>query len=138
MICYFLSNTSTKNYYNWIVYVKIIASQRWGVFWDTVYVSTYWRNVDLCWKDFWNDKVFLVVLRVLHTLVNVNRARGGTGQSSTAHNKSWFTLHVSTSDSCSSLQTWYSNVSYCNCVISCCNLHCCDELCQPCTGQSLE
>jgi len=28
LISYFLSNTSAKNYHNWIVYVKIIASQR--------------------------------------------------------------------------------------------------------------
>jgi len=32
MISYFLSNISAKNYGNRIVYVKIIASQRWGVF----------------------------------------------------------------------------------------------------------
>ena len=31
-ISYFLSNTSAKNYHNWIVCVKIIASQRWDVF----------------------------------------------------------------------------------------------------------
>ena len=32
LISYFLSNTSAKNYRNRIVYVKIIASQRWDVF----------------------------------------------------------------------------------------------------------
>jgi len=32
LISYFLSNTSAKNYHNGIVYVKIIASQRWDVF----------------------------------------------------------------------------------------------------------
>ena len=32
LIPYFLSNTSAKNYRNRIVYVKIIASQRWDVF----------------------------------------------------------------------------------------------------------
>jgi len=32
LISYFLSNTSAKNYHNRIVYVKIIASQRWDVF----------------------------------------------------------------------------------------------------------
>jgi len=37
LISYFLSNTSAKNYRNRIMYVKIIASQRWDVFWDTVY-----------------------------------------------------------------------------------------------------
>jgi len=32
LISYFLSNTSAKNYHNRIVYVKIIASQRWTFF----------------------------------------------------------------------------------------------------------
>jgi len=32
MISYFLNNTSAKNYHNRVVYVKIIASQRWDVF----------------------------------------------------------------------------------------------------------
>jgi len=41
LISYFLSNTSAKNYHSWIVYVKlssvkIIASQMWDVFWDTM------------------------------------------------------------------------------------------------------
>jgi len=36
LISYFLSNTSAKNYCNRTVYVKIITSQRWDVFWDTV------------------------------------------------------------------------------------------------------
>jgi len=36
LISYFLSNTSAKNYRNRIVCVKIIASQRWDVFWDMV------------------------------------------------------------------------------------------------------
>jgi len=36
LISYFLSNTSAKNYPNRIVYVKIIRSQTWDVFWDTV------------------------------------------------------------------------------------------------------
>jgi len=38
LISYFLSNTFAKTYRNWIVYVKIIASQMWDVFWDTVYI----------------------------------------------------------------------------------------------------
>jgi len=32
MILYFPSNISAKNYHNWIVYVNIIASRRWDVF----------------------------------------------------------------------------------------------------------
>ena len=39
MISYFLSNISAKNYRNRIVYVKIIASRKWDVFWDTVYIT---------------------------------------------------------------------------------------------------
>ena len=38
LISCFLSNTSAKNYRNRIVCVKIIASHRWDVFWDTVYI----------------------------------------------------------------------------------------------------
>jgi len=36
LIAYFLGNASAKNYRNRTVHVKIIASQRWDVFWDTV------------------------------------------------------------------------------------------------------
>jgi len=36
LISYFLRNISAKNYRNRIAYVKIIARQRWEVFWDTV------------------------------------------------------------------------------------------------------
>jgi len=36
LISYFLRNISAKNYRNLIECVKIIASQRWGVFWNTV------------------------------------------------------------------------------------------------------
>jgi len=38
LIVYFLGNTCAKNYHNWIMLVEIIASQRWDVFWDTVYI----------------------------------------------------------------------------------------------------
>jgi len=38
LIVYFLGNTSAKNYRNQAVYAKIIANQRWDVFWDTVYI----------------------------------------------------------------------------------------------------
>ena len=36
-ISYFLSNSSAKSYRSRVVYVKIIASQRWGVFETLVY-----------------------------------------------------------------------------------------------------
>jgi len=39
LISCFLSNTSAKNYRNRIVYVKIIASRRWDVFWNMVYIQ---------------------------------------------------------------------------------------------------
>jgi len=32
LISYFLSNTNAKNYRNWIVHVKTIASHKWDVF----------------------------------------------------------------------------------------------------------
>jgi len=38
LISYFLSNISAKYYRNRIVYINIIASQRWDVFWDTVHM----------------------------------------------------------------------------------------------------
>jgi len=41
LISYFLGNTSAKNYCNWIVCVKIIASQRWDVFFETRCSATY-------------------------------------------------------------------------------------------------
>jgi len=34
LIAYFLGNICAKNCCNRTVYVKIIASQRWDVFWD--------------------------------------------------------------------------------------------------------
>jgi len=40
LISYFLSNTYAKIYRNRVVYVKIIASEMWDVFWDTVYMHT--------------------------------------------------------------------------------------------------
>jgi len=41
LISGFRSNTSASNYRNRIVYVKISASQKWDVFWDTVYIFLY-------------------------------------------------------------------------------------------------
>jgi len=37
-IAYFIGNISAKKYKNPFMCVKVIASQRWDVFWDTVYV----------------------------------------------------------------------------------------------------
>jgi len=36
LIAYFLGNICAKNYHYRAMFVKIIASQRWDVFWDTV------------------------------------------------------------------------------------------------------
>jgi len=36
LIAYFIGNISAKKYYNPFTCVKVIASQRWDVFWDTV------------------------------------------------------------------------------------------------------
>jgi len=37
LIAYFMGNISAKKYQNVFTYVKVIANQRWNVFWDTVY-----------------------------------------------------------------------------------------------------
>jgi len=37
LIAYFVGNISTKKYPNPFMCVKVIASQMWDVFWDTVY-----------------------------------------------------------------------------------------------------
>jgi len=39
LIAYFLGNIFAKNRCNRAVFVKIIASQRWDVFWDTMYIQ---------------------------------------------------------------------------------------------------
>jgi len=38
LIAYFIGNISAKNYQNLFMCVKVIANQRWDVFWDTVYI----------------------------------------------------------------------------------------------------
>ena len=50
LISYFLSNTSAKNYCNQIVCVKIIASQSWDVFWDTVLILAILPFLNDCQK----------------------------------------------------------------------------------------
>jgi len=40
LIAYFIGNISAKKYQNLFMCVKVIASQRWDVFWDTVYNAT--------------------------------------------------------------------------------------------------
>jgi len=40
-IAYFIGNISAKKYQNVLTYVKVIANQRWDVFWETVYTSGY-------------------------------------------------------------------------------------------------
>jgi len=47
-ISYFLSNTSAKNYHNWIVYVKLIWHIKGGTFWDTVYMGCILASSSKC------------------------------------------------------------------------------------------
>jgi len=47
LIAYFLANIFAKKYCNWTVYIKIIASQRWDVFWDSVF-GICRNNVNVC------------------------------------------------------------------------------------------
>jgi len=41
LIAYFIRNISAKKYQNPFMCVKVIESQRWDVFWDTVYSMYY-------------------------------------------------------------------------------------------------
>jgi len=45
LIAYFLGSICSKNYRNRAVYVKIIASQRWDVFLDTMYCTSFYGSV---------------------------------------------------------------------------------------------
>jgi len=47
LISYFLSNTSAKKLSKRIMIVKIIASPRWDVFWDSVVVRGHARSLDI-------------------------------------------------------------------------------------------
>jgi len=38
LITYFIGNISAKKYQNPFMCVKVRASQRWDVFWDTVFI----------------------------------------------------------------------------------------------------
>ena len=67
LIAYFLGNIFAKNCRNRTVYVKIVASQRWDVFWDTVYKGVSQEHVDReetsresegeCLKYYWRINV---------------------------------------------------------------------------------
>jgi len=67
LIAYVIRNISAKKNQNPFMCVKVIASQRWGVFWDTVYLCkvpvSYWhwnadtkRLVPLPWAVSWWTK----------------------------------------------------------------------------------
>ena len=55
VISYVLRNNFAKNYRNQFMCVKIIASQRWGVFWDTVYFTKLFFSSIVCLLEscFW-------------------------------------------------------------------------------------
>jgi len=73
LISLFVSNTSAKNCHNRIVYVKIIASQRWDVFWETVYVLRRRRLVRILCVSLacYSCRVVLVVVVVVDANVVV-------------------------------------------------------------------
>ena len=62
LIACFIVNVSAKKYQNPFMCVKVIASQRWDVFWDTVYiVAMIIYHVSLwcmcnCACDWWSSK----------------------------------------------------------------------------------
>jgi len=41
LIAYFIRNISAKNYQNPFMFLKVIANQRWDVFWDIAYIH-FW------------------------------------------------------------------------------------------------
>ena len=46
LIAYFISNISAKKHQNPFMCVKVIASQRWDFFWDTVYIPLLVKNMN--------------------------------------------------------------------------------------------
>ena len=48
-IAYFIGNISAQKYQNAFTYVKVIANQRWDVFWDAVYIFTLFSFLHLCY-----------------------------------------------------------------------------------------
>jgi len=47
LIAYFIGNISAKKCQNPLTFVRVIASQTWDVFWDTVYSV---RHCQLSWE----------------------------------------------------------------------------------------
>jgi len=71
LIAHFLGNIFAKNCRNRTVYVKIIANQKWNVFWETVYFTHWhskhewrgdkeWHSVN-CYDRFLNEIFFFIV-----------------------------------------------------------------------------
>ena len=48
LIAYIIGNISAKKYQNPFTCIRVIASQRWDVFWDTVYLYCRRRNTNDC------------------------------------------------------------------------------------------
>jgi len=105
---YILSNTSSKNYRNRIMYVKIIASRRWDVFWDTVYQSgkrvlplsvarrhKRWTNRPMltsCWLPFPVDVSSRYSARTPPRKLAQQRVHGASGTGRTLW--SWWVNHL--------------------------------------------
>jgi len=77
LISYFLSNTSAKNYRNQIVYVNIIASQRWHVFLRTsIHIQNISNRLEfLLYAALWLLCMWWTCSLLTHlTLINCNIA----------------------------------------------------------------
>jgi len=53
LIAYFIGNISAKKCQNAFTYVKVIANQRWEVFWDTVYICVKLDQALSDCNNFW-------------------------------------------------------------------------------------
>jgi len=55
LTAYFIGNISAKKYQNAFMCVKVIANQRWDVFWETLYIVLHYVNFShdiLAWVSF--------------------------------------------------------------------------------------
>jgi len=62
LIAYFIGNIYAKKCQNPFMCVKVTASQRWDVFWDTVYITVHQQETP-CWKSKLSNPLFSVVQR---------------------------------------------------------------------------
>jgi len=65
LIAYFMGNISAKKYQNVFTDLKVIAKQRWDVFWDTVYLDLFINEQNVEWHKY--SKTVLQILSFMKT-----------------------------------------------------------------------